>query len=181
MWCCCCSSAQCSVTEARSQIFAWFHHEMSFLFCIFTEISREKSHFAFRAVYPLIYTPRLRRNPQVKENLSDSEVRCISHQLGKFGVGCHSECDAESGAAAIHMVMVWVVSHSKNKANANAGVCTWSSVQALQFLCQCLYCFRSPSARFTFLAGWPEAPWGSWKAAKLGLKKLHTFSHKCWV
>lgn len=77
---------------------------MSFLFCIFTEISREKSHFAFRAVYPLIYTPRLRRNPQVKENLSDSEVRCISHQLGKFGVGCHSECDAESG----ELLSIWL-------------------------------------------------------------------------
>lgn len=43
----------------------------------------------WRVVYLSIYSPRIEGNIRVKINLSDSETRLVSHQLGKFCVGCH--------------------------------------------------------------------------------------------
>lgn len=83
-----CYLAQCSVTEAK-----YLHNfimKCHFSFAFSQKFPRENQYLNWRAVYPLTSAPRIGSNAKAKENLSDSEARCVSHQLGKFRVGCHA-------------------------------------------------------------------------------------------
>lgn len=80
--------AQCSVTEAK--YLHDFIMKCHFSFAFSQKFPRENQYLNWRAVYPLASAPRIGSNAKAKENLSDSEARCVSHQLGKFRVGCHA-------------------------------------------------------------------------------------------
>lgn len=62
-----------------------------FSFAFLQNCSRQNQYLKWKVFYSSMHLPRTGGNPKVNINLSDSETRYVSHQLGKFCAGCHPD------------------------------------------------------------------------------------------